>query len=117
MSGCFSCSATIPAIHLCNTCVALALLCRPPDAAFLSADLPYTLKTQYVDGLNSSNLVVGLFFFHPFHHFISALVHHTCFTTENCLAAQFLAVKEIKNIWGVKNGWQKPYNYTDKHNF
>lgn len=69
-------------------CVALSLLCRPLGAAFLSADHPYALKMYCMHVLNSSKFMVGLFLVHPFHHFISAFVHHTYSNTESCLAAQ-----------------------------
>jgi len=73
------------------------------DAASLSADPLYAVKSSCVNGLNSSNLVAGVFLIHPFHHFISASVRHTRYTTGSCLTAQFLAVEDIKIIWGVRN--------------
>lgn len=94
MSGCFLYAASISTVHICSTCVDLSILCRPLDAALLSADHPYALKMHYMDVLNSSKFVVGLFFLvHHFHHFISAFVCHIDCNTETCLAAQVLPLK------------------------
>lgn len=62
VSCCFLHAVTISAVHICSTCVLLSLLCKPLDAAFLSADHPYALKMYYMDVLKFSKFVVGLSF-------------------------------------------------------